>query len=157
MRLVVQRVANASVSVDGDVVGSIGVGLLILVGVAPDDTREMAAALARKCAELRVFPDDDGRFDRSLLDIAGAALVVSQFTLLADVRKGRRPSFTAAAAPEVAEPLVRAFADAMRALEVGVETGRFGAHMDVALVNDGPVTIIVDSEQMERPRRGSVG
>jgi D-tyrosyl-tRNA(Tyr) deacylase len=154
MRVVVQRVSRASVTVAGEPVGSVGRGLLLLVGVAEGDGEDEARILARKCAEMRIFPDDEGRFDRSLLDIGGEALVVSQFTLIADVRKGRRPSFTGAARPEVAEPLVKAFAEVLRELGVSTETGRFGAMMDVELVNDGPVTVVVDSEVFERPRRG---
>lgn len=154
MRAVVQRVASATVTVDGETVASIGRGVLVLLGVGRDDDERSASLLARKIAELRIFPDERGRFDRSLLDVGGAALVVSQFTLFADVRRGRRPSFTEAAAPEVAEPLVDAFARLLRDRGVlAVETGRFGAHMDVALVNDGPVTIILDTEDLTRPRR----
>ena len=123
--------------------------LVVLVGARHEDTSETAARLAAKVARLRVFPDDDGRFDRSLLDTAGEALVVSQFTLLADSRRqrGTRPSFSDAARPEVAEPLVEHFCDTLRALGVPVQTGIFGAYMEVSLVNDGPVTIILDVEQ----------
>jgi D-aminoacyl-tRNA deacylase len=149
-----QRVSQAAVAVEGENIASIGKGLLVLVGVASGDTLDEAARLARKCAELRIFPDETGRFDRSLLDIAGEALVVSQFTLLADIRRGRRPSFDRAAAPHAAEPLVEAFVSAIVATGVPVKTGRFGARMDVELVNDGPVTIVVDSDEMERPRHG---
>ena len=154
MRVVIQRVSRSSVSVDGEIVGAIDGGLLVLVGVAEDDTEEEARKLARKCAEMRVFSDAEGRFNLSLIDTGGEALVVSQFTLLADVRRGRRPSFTGAAAPEMAEPIVEAFAGAMREAGVRVETGRFGARMQVELVNEGPVTIIVDSDALDRPRRG---
>lgn len=154
MRVVLQRVSRASVGLDGEIVGAIGGGLLLLVGVADGDTEDGARQLARKCAEMRVFSDAEGRFSLSLIDTGGEALVVSQFTLLADVRRGRRPSFTAAAAPEVAEPIVAAFAAAMREAGVGVETGRFGARMQVELVNEGPVTIIVDSDALDRPRHG---
>ena len=163
MRVVLQRVTRASVTVENETVGSttvgpttvgaIGPGLLLLVGAADGDDDAIARRLARKCAELRIFPGDDGRFDRSLLDTGGEALVVSQFTLLADVRKGRRPSFTAAAPPEIAAPLCDAFAEALRALNVPVSTGRFGAMMQVELVNDGPVTIILDTANLDRPRR----
>jgi D-tyrosyl-tRNA(Tyr) deacylase len=153
MRVVLQRVARASVTVDGDTLGAIGAGLLLLVGVAAEDDAETARRLARKCAEMRIFPDPDGRFDRSLLDVGAEALVVSQFTLLADVRKGRRPAFIAAAPPEIAEPICDVFADELRALGVRVATGRFGAKMLVDLVNDGPVTIIIDSADLDRPRR----
>ena len=144
MRAVVQRVSSASVEVDGEVVGAIGPGLLVLVGVAHDDGEQQAARLAGKLARLRVFPDDAGRFDRSLLDTGGAALVISQFTLLGDTAKGNRPSFTGAAPPEQAEPLYLRVCEELRALGVPAETGVFGAAMAVELVNDGPVTIIVD-------------
>ena len=130
--------------VEGDVVGAIGRGLLVLLGAGRGDTSENATRLAAKIARLRIFPDESGRFDRSLLDVGGDALVVSQFTLLADTRKGNRPSFTDAAKPEVAEPLIDRFCDALRALGLHVETGVFGARMEVALVNDGPVTIVLD-------------
>jgi len=153
MRVVLQRVARAAVAVDGEVVASIGPGLLLLVGAEHGDTTEEALRLATKCAEMRIFRDDGGKFNRSLLETAGEALVVSQFTLLADVRKGRRPSFTRAAAPEIAEPLVDAFAKCLRDLGVTTKTGRFGAHMDVELLNDGPVTIVIDSSNLDRPRR----
>ena len=154
MRIVVQRVSRASVSVDGETVASIGRGLLLLVGAADGDSEEEAVRLARKCAELRIFSDADGKFNLSLLDVGGEALVVSQFTLLADTRRGRRPSFVGAAPPEVAEPLVAAFAQAMREAGVPVQTGCFGAKMSVELVNEGPVTIVLDSADFERPRRG---
>jgi len=144
MRAVVQRVSRAAVRVDGEVVGACGPGLLVLVGAGHEDTAETAERLAGKIARLRVFPDDAGRFDRSLLDTGGEVLVVSQFTLLADTRKGNRPSFTAAAAPEAAEPLVATVVDSLRAEGIRAETGRFGAMMEVELVNDGPVTIVLD-------------
>jgi D-tyrosyl-tRNA(Tyr) deacylase len=153
VRVVLQRVSTASVTVDGEVAGAIGGGLLLLVGVADGDGEETARRMAAKCAEMRVFPDDAGRFDRSLLDTGGAALAVSQFTLLADVRRGRRPSFTAAAAPETARALFGAFVDELRRLGVPTETGRFGAMMRVSLVNEGPVTIVIDSRDLEEPRR----
>ncbi len=140
-----QRVRHASVSVDGAVVSSCGPGLLVLLGVATADTGETADRLARKVAQLRVFEDEDGRFDRSLLDVGGEALVVSQFTLIADTRKGNRPSFTAAAPPEAAEPLYERFCTALEALGVPVPRGVFGARMEVSLVNDGPVTIVLDT------------
>ena len=146
MRAVVQRVSRASVAVDGEVVGACGRGLLVLVGVGHDDTDATARRLAEKLARLRVFENDEGRFDRSLLDVGGEALVVSQFTLLADTRKGTRPSFTGAAAPERAEPLYERFCDELRALGVPVETGVFGAYMEVEIVNDGPVTIVLEVE-----------
>ena len=129
---------------DGDAVGAIGRGLLVLLGAEHDDTSDNATRLAAKIARLRIFPDAAGRFDRSLLDVGGDALVVSQFTLLADTRKANRPSFTDAAKPEVAEPLIESFCDALRELGLHVETGVFGARMEVELVNDGPVTIVVD-------------
>lgn len=146
MRAVLQRVDRASVSIDGERVGAIASGLLILLGVARGDDHADAEWLAKKTAELRIFPDEQGRFNRSLLDCSGAALVVSQFTLLADTRRGRRPSFVEAAAPQDAEPLVRLYAEALRAQGVEVQTGRFGAHMLVSLENNGPVTIILESE-----------
>jgi D-tyrosyl-tRNA(Tyr) deacylase len=133
------------VSVDGRVVGRCGHGLLVLLGVERDDGAHAAARLASKIARLRVFENDEGRFDRSLVDVGGGALVVSQFTLIADTAKGNRPSFAHAATPEVAEPLVDAFVAALRADGVRVETGRFGARMAVNLVNDGPVTIVLDA------------
>jgi D-aminoacyl-tRNA deacylase len=154
VRIVLQRVSSASVSVEGEHIAAIGAGMLLLVGVTDRDDAAIAERMARKCAELRVFADEQGRFDRSLLEAGGEALVVSQFTLLADTRKGRRPSFIAAAAPEHAEPLVDSFADALRALGVPVACGRFGAHMLVSLENDGPVTIVLDSADLDRPRRG---
>ncbi len=153
MRVVLQRVTRAAVSVDDRVIGAIADGLLILLGVAEGDTEVQAEALAAKVAGLRIFADTDGRFNLSLLDVGGAALVVSQFTLHAYVRKGRRPSFTAAARPEAAEPLVNHFAESLRTQGVPVETGEFGALMSVELVNDGPFTIVIDSSDLERPRR----
>ena len=145
LRAVVQRVLSASVTVDGQVTGAIGPGLLVLLGIGHADTSADAGLLARKTAELRIFSDAAGRFNRSLLDTGGAVLVVSQFTLFADTRKGRRPSFIDAAPPEVAAPLVERFITALRELGPRVECGVFGAHMNVALVNDGPVTIILDT------------
>lgn len=127
-------------------VGTIEDGLAILLGVAPDDTDVVADELARKAAEMRIFRDDDGRTNRSLLDVAGAALVVSQFTLYADTRRGRRPGFTGAAPPELAERLYERFAATLRGLGVTVATGRFGAEMAVELVNDGPFTIWLDTD-----------
>jgi D-aminoacyl-tRNA deacylase len=152
VRSVVQRVAEASVRVDGEVVGSIGRGLLVLLGVAVRDDEPAALRLAARVARLRVFENEEGRFDRSLLDVGGAALVVSQFTLIADTAKGNRPSFTDAAPPERSEPLYERFCDALRAEGVPVETGVFGARMEVSLVNDGPVTIIVDVDQKRTGR-----
>lgn len=153
MRAVLQRVSAASVQVAGQIVGQIGPGLLILLGVGHNDTVDDARLLADKTAGLRIFADGDGKFNRSLLDTGGAALVVSQFTLFADTRKGRRPSFTTAAPPVQAEQLVAAYCAALRTLGVSVETGVFGAMMQVALVNDGPVTIILDSETLRAPAR----
>lgn len=144
MRAVVQRVREASVTVDGAVVGSCGSGLVVLLGVATGDAGETADRLAGKVARLRIFEDADGRFDRSLLDVGGEALVVSQFTLIADTRKGNRPSFTDAAPPEVAEPVYERFCAALEAEGVPVARGVFGARMEVSLVNDGPVTIVLD-------------
>jgi D-tyrosyl-tRNA(Tyr) deacylase len=154
MKVVAQRVSRAFVTVDGETVAFIGRGLLLLVGAAEGDGEEEALRLAVKCAELRVFSDAEGKFNLSLLDVNGEALVVSQFTLLADTRRGRRPSFVGAAPPEVAQPLVEAFAAAMREAGVPTQTGRFGAKMTVELVNEGPVTILLDSADFERPRRG---
>lgn len=145
MRILLQRVSRATVSVAGEPDRAVGRGLLALVGVGPEDDEGVAGRLAEKTANLRVFENEAGKFDRSLLDVGGAALVVSQFTLYGDSRKGRRPDFTAAARPEKAEPLVRAYAAALEAQGVEVKTGTFGAHMDVELVNDGPVTIWLDS------------
>ena len=144
MRAVVQRVARASVTVDGSLVAEIDHGAVVLLGVANGDTEADADRLAGKVARLRIFADDTGRFDRSLLDVGGEALVVSQFTLLADTRKGNRPSFTDAAAPAVAEPLYEAFCAALEGEGVPVARGVFAAHMTVELVNDGPVTIVLD-------------
>jgi D-tyrosyl-tRNA(Tyr) deacylase len=155
MRLVVQRVSEASVAVDDAIVAQIGPGLLVLLGVAAGDTAADAELLAEKIAHLRIFSDLEGRFNRSLLDVGGGVLVVSQFTLYADTRRGRRPSFSDAAAPDVAAPLVAAFAEALRRLGLVVAAGVFGAHMHVALVNDGPVTIILDSDTFRAPRRRS--
>ncbi|MFN8533804.1 MAG: D-aminoacyl-tRNA deacylase [Dehalococcoidia bacterium] len=146
MRAVLQRVSEASVSVDGETVGAIGIGLLILLAAAEADTPAVADALAEKVARLRIFPNETGKFDRSLADSGGEALVVSQFTLFADTRRGRRPSFLGAGRPEIAAPLVDHFAEALRRRGIRTETGVFGAMMQVALVNDGPVTIWLDSE-----------
>jgi D-tyrosyl-tRNA(Tyr) deacylase len=154
MRLILQRVSRAAVRVDEETVGEIAHGLLILIGVRDGDDEAIARRLATKTAELRIFPDQEGRFNRSLIEAGGEALVVSQFTLYGDVRKGRRPSFNDAARPEVAEPLLESFAAALEEAGVRVARGRFGAMMQVEMVNDGPVTVILDSEELERPRRG---
>jgi D-tyrosyl-tRNA(Tyr) deacylase len=145
VRALLQRVTRAEVRVDGEVVGRIGAGLVVFVGVGPADDEGIADGLARKTAEMRIFRDEDGRTNRSLLDVAGGALVVSQFTLFADTRRGRRPGFTDAAPPELAEQLYERFAAALRDLGVLVATGRFGAEMTVELVNDGPFTIWLDT------------
>jgi len=145
MRAVVQRVSEASVSVDGEVVASCGRGLAILLGVASDDDHVAAERLAGKVARMRVFENEEGRFDLSLLDVRGEALAVSQFTLIADTRKGNRPSFAGAARPEVAEPIYERFCDALEREGVQVGRGVFGARMQVSLVNDGPVTIVLDA------------
>lgn len=147
MRALLQRATRGAVRVDGEVVGAIGDGLVVLLGVGPDDTEAVADELARRAAELRIFRDADGRTNRSLLDTGGSALVVSQFTLYADTRRGRRPGFTTAAAPELAERLCQRFVDALERLGVTVATGRFGAEMQVELVNDGPFTIWLDSAE----------
>jgi D-tyrosyl-tRNA(Tyr) deacylase len=147
VRALLQRTTGARVRVDGEVVGAIGTGLVILLGVGPEDGEGTADDLARKAAELRIFRDEAGRTNLSLLEIGGAALVVSQFTLYADTRRGRRPGFTAGAAPEVADRLYLRFCEALRGLSVTVATGRFGAEMEVELVNDGPFTIWLDTAE----------
>ena len=145
MRIVLQRVKTASVTVDGEKVSEIGLGLLLLVGVAAGDGEAEADWLAKKVAGLRVVADQEGKMNRSVVESGGEILAVSQFTLLGDARKGRRPSFVGAAPPEVAEPLFDLFCEKLRGADVrSVETGRFGAMMDVALVNDGPVTIMLE-------------
>jgi D-tyrosyl-tRNA(Tyr) deacylase len=147
MRAVLQRVSEAAVAVDGTEIAAIGRGLLVLVGVGQGDTAADAAALGAKIANLRVFSDDAGKMNLSLGDVGGAVLVVSQFTLLADLRKGRRPSFVGAAAPEVAAPLVQQVVDVIAAQGIEVMTGSFGATMAVRLVNDGPVTLLLDTAE----------
>jgi D-tyrosyl-tRNA(Tyr) deacylase len=147
LRAVVQRVTRASVTVESNVVGEIQSGVLILLGVGRPDHSEVASDLAEKIANLRIFADDDGKMNRSLLDTGGAALVVSQFTLYGDMRGGRRPSYIQAAPPEDANRLYEVFVRSLRALSVPVETGIFQAYMKVELVNDGPVTILLDSEK----------
>jgi D-aminoacyl-tRNA deacylase len=148
VRAVVQRVSRARVLVDSEVVGEIGAGLCVLLGVAETDEEAAAERLAGRVARLRIFENEEGKFDRSVLDTGGAALVVSQFTLIADSKrqKGTRPDFSKAARPEVAEPLYEHFCEALRELGVPVQTGVFGARMGLELVNDGPVTIILDVE-----------
>ena len=145
MRALLQRVADASVTVDGEEVSRIGVGLLILLGVMSGDEDEDLGYLVEKCAKLRIFPDEEGRMNRSVQDIGGEALVVSQFTLAANTRKGRRPSFVAAADPEIARATVDRFCESLRGLGIETSTGVFAADMKVRLLNDGPVTIWVDS------------
>ncbi len=147
MRAVVQRGSSAKGTVDGELVGEIGPGLLVLLGVAQGDTEQDANYVAEKIVNLRIFEDKAGRMNRSLLETGGAMLAVSQFTLLGDVRKGRRPSFTDAAPPEDGKRLYERFCDAVRQFGARVQTGRFQATMDVALVNDGPVTILLDSKK----------
>jgi len=153
MRAVVQRVSSASVSWDEETGAArrnvIGAGLLILLGVGPDDTAQTGDRLARKIANLRIFEDERGRFDRTVLETGGEALVVSQFTLFADARRGRRPSFIGAAPPSVAEPLCERFEDSLRENGLVVRSGRFGAHMAVESINDGPVTLILSTEPWE--------
>ena len=146
MRALVQRVTSASVTVDGETIGTIDAGLLILACAMTGDDAGTATKLAGKIAKLRIFRDDEGRMNRSLLDTGGAALVVSQFTLAADTSRGNRPGYSAAAAPDLGEPLVQRFASDLAALGIEVAQGRFGADMKVALVNDGPVTIWMDTE-----------
>ena len=145
MRAVIQRVRKASVEVDGETTGAIELGLVVLAGVAHNDTVSDADALADKIVGLRIFPDEDQKMNRSVVDAAGAVLLVSQFTLLGEVRKGRRPSFSAAAPAEEAEILIARLADAIKTHGLAVEQGRFGAMMEVSLINDGPVTIIIDT------------
>jgi len=148
MRAVVQRVSRASVSVEGRSTGEIGPGLVVLVAVGKEDTAATASAMAEKVANLRIFSDDAGKMNRSLLDVGGAALAISQFTLYGDARGQRRPSFIQAAPPELGKALYEDFVSALRALGVRVETGVFQAHMSIELVNDGPVTILLDSEKI---------
>jgi len=147
VRALLQRVTRAEVRVDGERIAGIGPGLVVLLGVGPGDDPAVADALAHKVSELRIFADADGRTNRSLLDVAGAALVVSQFTLFADTRRGRRPGFTGAAAPELADSLYERFAAALERLGLEVGRGRFGAEMAVELVNDGPFTIWLDTDE----------
>jgi D-tyrosyl-tRNA(Tyr) deacylase len=148
MRALLQRVSRASVTVDGKVVGQIGQGLLVLLGVGQDDSEVQVKTLVDKIVYLRIFGDDEGKMNRSLLDIGGEVLVVSQFTLYADMRRGRRPGFTNAAPPSIAEPLVERFKTAIAAYGLNVAGGIFGAYMEVELLNSGPVTIWLDSEEL---------
>lgn len=159
MRAVIQRVSSASVAVDGGIVGSIGRGLLVLVGVEHGDGPAEVQALVDKVATLRVFPTEAGHFEASVLDVGGSVLVVSQFTLPADLRRGRRPSFTRAEKPESAEPIVHAVVDAFRSRGLDTATGRFGAMMEVSLVNEGPATFVLDVNdgRVGRPSVGTPG
>ena len=147
MKALVQRVSKASVTVDGEIVGSIGRGLVVLVGVAVDDTEKDVHYLADKVAQLRIFSDEEGKFNISAMESNGEMLLISQFTLLADTRKGRRPSFIDAAPPQQAESLFNLFVERMRSTGLKVETGRFQQHMLVEIYNDGPVTIVLDSRE----------
>lgn len=151
MRAVVQRVSSAQVVVDGDTTGKIAVGLCALIGVGKNDTQGDAVALAEKVAHLRIFEDDDGKMNQSLLDVGGSLLAVSQFTLYADTSRGRRPSFVSAMEPAGAEKLFEAFCAACRELGLDVATGRFRTHMSVSLVNEGPVTLLLDTEKKSGP------
>nr|WP_319218108.1 D-aminoacyl-tRNA deacylase [uncultured Trichococcus sp.] len=146
MRVVVQKVTEASVSVDGETIGKIGMGFMLLVGIGKDDAQEDVHYLARKVSNLRVFEDEEGRMNRSLKDVDGAILSISQFTLFADTKKGNRPSFINAAPPELGEALYQTFNESLRAEGFLVASGKFGAHMAVSLINDGPVTILIDSK-----------
>ncbi|QDU63855.1 D-tyrosyl-tRNA(Tyr) deacylase [Planctomycetes bacterium Pan216] len=145
MRVLVQRVSRASVTIEGEVVGAIGQGLLVLLGITASDGDAQIEFLAEKLLGLRIFPDDEGKMNRSVRDIGGGLLVVSQFTLYGDCRKGRRPSFIDAAPPPISEPLYERFVERLRRSELEVQTGRFGAMMDVELVNDGPVTLMIEA------------
>lgn len=145
MRVILQRVSEASVKVDGEVIGSIGRGIVVLLGIGPKDSEKQVDWLAEKIATLRIFPDDAGKMNLSLIDIAGELLIISQFTLYGDCQKGRRPSFIAAAPPSVAEPLYEAVLRSCRLLGIKTEAGRFGADMKVSLTNDGPVTLILET------------
>lgn len=147
MRAILQRVLNASVHIDEECVGEIGPGLLVLLGAAHGDEAKDLAYILNKTVNMRIFQDDDGKMNHSLLDTGGQMLVVSQFTLYGDARKGRRPSFMGAMHPDLAEPMVEDFITQARALGVDVQTGRFGADMQVSLINDGPVTILLESDK----------
>jgi D-tyrosyl-tRNA(Tyr) deacylase len=148
VRCVVQRVSSAAVDVEGDRIAQIGSGLLVLVGATHGDSEEHARFVSQKIANLRIFADDAGKMNRSAIDVGAALLIVSQFTLYGDIRKGRRPSFIDAAHPDLAEPLVERLVQMLRATGLHVETGRFGAEMTVSLINDGPVTIWIDTTEL---------
>jgi len=148
MRAVVQRVLEANVRVDGEIVGQIEHGMLVFLGVATDDTQTDVVTLSEKIAGLRIFEDDDGKMNRSVVDAGGSMLVVSQFTLLGDCRKGKRPSFIAAAPPEMADALYQSFVAEIKGYQIHVQTGRFRADMKVSLINDGPVTMLLDSRKL---------
>ncbi len=154
MRALVQRVAKASVAVQGSQVGRIGNGLVLLIGIGREDTDEDARYITEKCVNLRIFPDAEGRFNLSVLDVKGALLLVSQFTLYAETRKGRRPSFTSAAPPEQAAPVFERLVERFRATGLEVQTGRFQEHMLVEIHNDGPVTLLIDSAERRLNRSG---
>ncbi len=155
MRALLQRVSSASLTVDGQFTGSIGTGFVVLLGITGGDTLDDARYIVDKTVNMRVFPDDEGRFNRSLADVGGALMVVSQFTLYADTRKGRRPSFIRAAHPDVAEPLYRQSVALLREACPEVISGVFGGYMQVEIHNDGPVTIMLDSADLQVPRRQS--
>ncbi len=146
MKVVVQRVSRASVTVEGQTIGKIEQGLVLLIGIANEDTEEDVRFNAQKCVNLRIFEDDEGKMNKSLVEVGGSVLAISQFTLLGDTRKGRRPSFINAAPPEISEPLYDLFIQELKRMNTPVECGKFGAMMDVELVNDGPVTLIIESK-----------
>lgn len=148
MRVVLQRVKHASCTIDGNVTGKIEQGLLLLVGITDSDTKEILEKVAKKCVELRIFEDENGKMNLGLKDVGGSILSISQFTLYADCKRGRRPGFTNAARPEMASPMYDSFNEILRSYDVKVETGIFGADMKIELLNDGPVTIILDSEEL---------
>lgn len=154
MRALIQRVSRASVSVDGETIGRIGSGLAVLIGIAREDSQAQIGYIVNKTVNLRIFPDSDGRFDRSALDVGAELLAISQFTLYADTRRGRRPGFSQAAPPNEAAAIFESVLTAFRETGLTVQTGRFQAHMTVEIVNDGPVTIMLDSDDLDRPRRG---
>lgn len=147
MKIVAQRVSSARVGVDNKIIGEIGEGLCLLIGVAPDDSDSDVRWMAEKIANLRIFADEQGKMNRSLLDMGGSILAISQFTLYADCRKGRRPSFIGAASPELGDELYRRFVEVLREMDIRVETGEFGAEMRVEIVNEGPVTIVIDTKE----------